>query len=48
MNYAHVVAERNTRDVVDNNERCFMESIYLDRDRVQEIKEMVIELGVSL
>ena len=26
----------------------FMESIYLDRERLLEIKEMVVELGVSL
>lgn len=50
MIHAHVEAERNTRNVMVQTYKggVYMESIYLDRDKISLIKSMVEELGVSL
>lgn len=54
MSLVHVEVEKNLKNVVDNKRKfttersTYMEDIYLDRERLHEIKEMVKELGVSL
>lgn len=41
--------EKNTKDVVEHSRKGdYMEGIYLYKEKIEEIKEMINELGVSL
>ncbi|NLK44373.1 MAG: peptide chain release factor 2 [Tissierellia bacterium] len=55
MTHALVVVERNTKNAADNKTNCplikwgdVLQDIYLNEEKLNEIKNTVIELGVSL
>ncbi len=43
-----MVAERNIRNAVGNRRGDILQDIYLDKESLEEIKNMITELGVSL